>query len=149
MTDKIKRQLEFIEGRKHRAYRRNLNDAQWKAIEKEICNPSLTYIERTTLRLKAFLETETPVILPDTDIHGLRTIIDFPDIYSEGEMDEIQKEHYVHEKGKITNLAWDVENVLKEGLEGRRSRLQNGEKRDPEFCRFAEETIDISIAFAD
>lgn len=149
MTDKIKRQLEFIEGRKHRAYRRNLNDSQWKAIEKEICNPSLSYIERTTLRLKAFLEIETPVILPDTDIHGLRTIIDFPDIYNEGEMDEIQKEHYVHEKGKITNLAWDVENVLKEGLEGRRKRLLDGEKRDTEFCRCAQETIDISIAFAD
>ena len=149
MTDKIKRQLEFLEGRNHRAYRRNLNDAQWKAIEKEICNPALSYIERTTLRLKAFLEAETPIILEDTDIHGLRTIIDFPDIYSEGEMDEIKKTHYVHEKGKITNLAWDVENVLKDGLEGRRQRLHGGEKRDAKFYRCAEETIDISIAFAD
>ena len=149
MTDKINRQLRFLESRKHRAFRRNLSETEWNAVEKEIQNSSLSYIERTTLRLKRFLEIETPVILEDTDIHGLRTIIDFPDIYSVGEMDEIKKTHYVHEKGKITNLAWDVEKVLKEGLEGRRTRLLGGEKRDPDFCRFAEETIDISIAFVD
>ncbi len=149
MTERIERQLKFLEDRKHRAFRRKLSEAEIAKIEKLIKNPSLSYIERITLRLKAFLETETPIILPDTKIHGLRTIIDFPDIYNEGEIEEIKKEHYVHEKGKITNLAWDVETVLKDGLEGRRQKLQNGEKRDAEFCRFANETIDISIAFAD
>ncbi len=149
MTDRISRQLKYIESRQHRSLRRRLSDSEWKAIEDTIRKPELSYMERITLRLKAFLETETPIILEDTEIHGLRTLIDFPDIYLEGELDEIKKDHYVHEIGKITNLAWDVETVLRDGLEGRRTRLRDGKKSDPEFCRLTEETIDISIAFAD
>jgi len=149
MTDRISRQLKYIESRQHRSLRRRLSDSEWKAIEGTIRKPELSYMERITLRLKAFLETETPIILEDTEIHGLRTLIDFPDIYLEGELDEIKKDHYVHEIGKITNLAWDVETVLRDGLEGRRTRLRDGKKSDPEFCRLTEETIDISIAFAD
>ena len=48
------------------------------------------------------------MILPDTKIQGLRTIIDFPDIYAPGEMDEIKKEHYVHEKGKVRKRICSV-----------------------------------------
>lgn len=87
MTDRISRQLKYIESRQHRSLRRRLSDSEWKAIEDTIRKPELSYMERITLRLKAFLEAETPIILEDTEIHGLRTLIDFPDIYLEGELD--------------------------------------------------------------
>lgn len=149
MNCQIKRQLDYITSRKHRSFRRELTKAELDNILPSIYDKNLSYMQRNTLRLKLFLEHETPVILPDTKIHGLRTIVDFPDIYAPGEMDEIKKTHFVHEKGKVTNLSWDVLTVLSEGLEGRRKRLENGNKQDPEFVRCANETIDFTEKFAD
>ncbi|MDD4772544.1 MAG: pyruvate formate lyase family protein [Eubacteriales bacterium] len=88
-------------------------------------------------------------LLEDTRIYGLRTITSFPDIYSETELGLIKENHYVHEKGKVTNVSWAVETVLKEGLDGRRKRLLNGDREDPEFVACAAETIDIIERFAD
>lgn len=149
MTENIKQQLEYIEQRKHRSFRRALSQAELDEILPVIRNRKLSYMRRNTLRLKLFLEHETPVLLPGTKIHGLRTLVDFPDIYAPGEMDEIKKTHFVHEKGKVTNLAWDVYTVLAEGLEGRRRRLERGQKQDGEFVDCVHETIDFTEQFAD
>ena len=149
MNERIKHYLNYIENRRHRKYRRNLTQAELDDILPKIYDKNLSYMQRNTLRLKLFLEHETPVILPFTRIYGLRTITEFPDIYAPGEMDEIKKTHYVHEKGKVTNLTWDVYTVLSEGLEGRRKRLENGEKQDAEFVGCVRDTIDFTEKFAD
>ena len=105
MTDRIQRQVEVIESRAHRVHRRELTQQEMDTILPEIYDRNKSYMERATRRLELFLEHETPILLPDTRIHGLRTIVEFPDIYASGEMEEIQKTHYVHEKGKVTNLS--------------------------------------------
>ena len=130
-------------------YRRELPEEELTNVISVIRNKNLSYMKRVTLRLKLFLDYETPVILPDTAIQGLRTIISFPDIYDDEEMNEIKRNHYVHEKGQVTNLAWDVYNVLNEGLEGRRGRLMKDGKSDSEFVECTNETIDIAVNFAD
>lgn len=149
MTENIKRQLKLIESRKHREYRRSLTKKELDEILSQLYNKEFSYMKRATLAIKLFLEYETPVILEDTKIHGLRTLIEFPEIYAQGEMDEIKKAHYVHEKGKVTNVVWDIETVLAEGLEGRRARLMNGKKADGEFVECVNETIDFTEAFCD
>ncbi|MBO5253086.1 MAG: pyruvate formate-lyase [Clostridia bacterium] len=149
MTERIKKLKAALENREHRVHRRKLTEEELSVILPQIRNRALTYMERHTLRLKLFLELEQPVLLPGTEVYGLRTIEYFPDIYSEEELEEIKKTHYVHEKGKVTNLSWAVETVLTEGLEGRRARLLNGARADEEFVRLAGETIDIVEAFAD
>lgn len=149
MTERIKKLKEYLENREHRVHRRKLTEEELAVILPQIRNQRLSYMERHTLRLKLFLELEQPILLPYTEVYGLRTIEYFPDIYSEEELNEIKKTHYVHEKGKVTNLSWAVETVLTEGLEGRRDRLLKGKKADEEFVRFASETIDIVEAFAD
>ena len=149
MTERIARLKACLENREHRKYRRKLTDDELAVILPRIRDTSRSYMERHTLRLRLFLETETPVLLPDTQVFGLRTIEHFPDIYSDDELNEIKKTHYVHEKGKVTNLAWAVEAVLIEGLEGRRSRLLSGKREDEEFVRLGCETVDIVEAFAD
>ena len=149
MTERITRLKAYLENRTHRQFRRKLTKDEKERILVAIRDPALSYMQRHTLRLKLFLELEKPVLLPDTHVYGLRTIISFPDIFSPEEMSEIKKEHYVHEKGKVTNLAWAVQTVLEEGLEGRRKRLLCGKKQDLEFVECAEETIDIVEAFAD
>ena len=143
MTERIKKLKEYLENREHRVHRRKLTEEELAVILPQIRNQKLSYMERHTLRLKLFLELEQPILLPYTEVYGLRTIEYFPDIYSEEELNEIKKTHYVHEKGKVTNLSWAVETVLTEGLKGRRERLLKGKKADEEFVRFAAETIDI------
>ena len=91
MTENIKRQLEFIKSRKHREYRRYLTKAELDEILPQIYNKNISYMKRATLAIKLFLEYETPVILEDTKIPLLRTLIEFPEIYAPGEMDEIKK----------------------------------------------------------
>ena len=123
MKERIQRQLDMIKNREHRKLRRELTEAELAVILPKITDRSISYMERATLRLEMFLDMEKPVLLEDTRIQGMRTIIDFPDIYAEGELDEIRKDHWIHERAKVTNLAWDYGTVLKEGLEGRRARL--------------------------
>ena len=105
MNESIQRQVNFIDSREHRKVRRELTPQEWSAVAAEIQSPDLSYIERYTRRLERFLEMETPVLLEDTRIQLIRTIIAFPDIYAPGEMDEIKKAHFVHEKGKVCNIA--------------------------------------------
>ena len=153
MNEYIQRHLEYLDSRAHRKLRRNLTQEEWNHVAAEIQNPALSYIQRYTRRLELFLQMETPVLLEDTNIQLIRTIIDFPDIYAPGEMDEIRKTHFVHEKGKVCNIACDYGTVLQEGLEGRRARLRSGlESASPEqieYAGYVERTIDAAIAFAD
>ena len=149
MKERIQRQLDMIKNREHRKLRRELTEAELAVILPKITDRSISYMERATLRLEMFLDMEKPVLLEDTRIQGMRTIIDFPDIYAEGELDEIRKDHWIHERAKVTNLAWDYGTVLKEGLEGRRARLENGKKSDPEYVVMTNRTIDAVIKFAD
>ena len=149
MTDRIAAAKAYLEERTHRQYRRELSQKELDEILAQIHNRSISYQKRHTLRLCLFLEHETPVLLPNVNIQGLRTIISFPDIIPEEEMAEIKENHYVHEKGKVTNLTWDVLTVLKEGLEGRRARLLNGKKQDAEFVECVEMSIDAVENFAD
>ena len=153
MDESIRRQLNMIRSRDHRKLRRRLTDAEIEQIRAEIQDPTLSYIERYTRRLELFLQMETPVLLPDTRIQVIRTIIDFPGIYADGELEEIRKQHFVHEQGRVCNIACDYETVLREGLEGRRARLRNGletaSEKQADFAAHVERTINAAIAFAD
>ena len=153
MTERLERQLEFIDTREHRKLRRELTKEEWESIASRIQDRALPVIERYTRRLELFLETETPVLLEDTQIQFIRTLVDFPDIYAPGEMDEIKKSHWVHEKGKVCNIACDYGTVLAEGLEGRRARLLRGiESASPEqkeYAGYVERTINAAEKFAD
>ncbi len=153
MEERIQRYLDWIEAREHRKLRRNLLPEEWNRISREIKDPEKPMIERVTRRLELFLEMETPVWMENARIQGLRTIIEFPDIYAEKEMDAIKEHHFVHEKGKVTNIACDYGTVLAEGLEGRRKRLREGmEDADQSqriFIDCVERTIDAVEAFTD
>ena len=153
MNNSIQRQLEFIRTREHRKLRRELTAGQWAALSEELQSPSLSYLERTTRRLERFLALEMPVLLPDTRIQGIRTLKQFPDIYAPGEMDAIRQSHFVHENGKVCNIACDYETVLRKGLEGRRARLNSGlaacDDDTKAYAACVGRVIDAVIAFAD
>ena len=137
MTERIKKQYEALKNGDHKKYWRELTDEQLKIVKYEVQNTALSYMERHTRRLELFLDFETPVYLENSRVQGVRTIKSFPEIYQEGELDKIKKTHFVHEKGQVSNLAWDCAGIIAEGLEGRRKKLLNGKRQDEEFvaCR--------------
>jgi len=153
MTERIRRQLDMIVSREHRKLRRTLTEAELSQVKADIQNPALSYIERHTRRLELFLQMEKPVLLPDSRIQMIRTISEFPSIYADGELDEIRRTHYVHEEGRVCNIACDYATVLAEGLEGRRARLlkdlDKATTEQKEFASYVERTIDAAEAFAD
>ncbi len=153
MNKQVRRYREWIDAREHRKTRRELTNEEIVGICKQIRDPQKSYIERVTRRLELFLETEIPIWMEYAQIQCLRTIIDFPDIYMQGEMEEIKKTHYVHEKGKVTNIACDYGTVLSEGLEGRRKRLhdglENASESEKKYASYVDRTLDAIEGFAD
>lgn len=112
MTERIRALRALIVERKaHRAFRREtaVDPSPYRRAE-------LKDFERTALRLKTFLEAETPVILPEERIAFLRTLPDIPGIYTDAEWAEITKDHYIHEQGRVCNLSPDYETVIRKGL---------------------------------
>lgn len=122
-----------------KSVRRHLNAERWKEISEQIQNPQLSLENRAALRLKLFLEEEQIVKIPGEDIPVWRTIIDFPDIYADGEKERLTNGHYIHEQGRVCNISSDWEGVLKDGL------MARYEKGTPtmRLC------IDAVIAYAD
>ena len=91
----------------HRALRRKLSDEERTAIEGAIQNPALSLESRAALRLRLLLERERVGGLNGSAFVCMRTITDFPDIYAPGEREKLTKGHYVHEQGRVCNIAYD------------------------------------------
>lgn len=132
--------------------RRHLTEEETREISSQIQDNSLSLAERAALRLKLFLEAEQIIKVDGECIPAYRTIIDFPDIYAEGEKEILHAGHYIHEQGRVCNISSDWEGTLKRGLLGKKQRaeakLSVGEG-DPEFLRAAVTSIDAVIAYAD
>ena len=112
MTERVRalRRL-IVEEKAHHAHRRaaDIDPAVYRRTE-------LRDYQRTALRLKTFLEAETPVILPGERIAFLRTLPDLPGIYTDEEWAAITATHYIHEQGRVCNLSADYEKIIGKGL---------------------------------
>lgn len=153
MDEQLHKYVDWVNAREHRKTRRVLTPEETQRICSEIQDHSKSMLERTTRRLELFLAMERPVWMQYARIQGLRTIVAFPPVLPDEELDELKKSHWVHEKGKVSNIANDYATVLKEGLEGRRARLRKGlERASAEqiaYADYVERTINAVEAFAD
>jgi len=132
--------------------RRHLTDARRIQIEHLIRESGDPLVIRSAKRLALFLEEERIVKEPGENIPGWRTIISFPDIYADGEKEAIWQGKYMHEQGRVTNLASDFEGILAEGLAPRKAKaLENLAKGvgDADFLRAAVISIDAITTYAD
>ena len=80
-------------------------------------------VDRATERLLWMLEHEQPVIFPGEKIAFTRTVTQIPEIFTEAEMDEIRKDHYIHEKGDVFNINADFGKLLNTGLAPKKAEL--------------------------
>lgn len=132
----------------HRALRRTLTPDERMNIEKAIQNPELSLSRRAALRLKLLLELEPAGGLNGSQFVCMRTITDFPDIYAPGERERLTRGHFVHEQGRVCNIAYDYAGVLKGGLMPRRARISET-AQDKEYAAAAIMCIDAVISYAD
>ena len=117
---RMEQQRAFLQSGEHRRNRRELTPEKWNEISAEIQDPSLSLEMRAALRLQRFLEAEK-IVRHRERIPAWRTIVRFPDIYAEGEKEQLQKNFYVHEQGRVCNISSDWEGVLRDGLECRKT----------------------------
>lgn len=104
----------------HRKYRKSSAEAGLAELPEDFRASGMGFQERAGNMLAAFLDAETPVILPEEKIVFTRTIKDIPDYVTPSEWQDIRKSHFVHEKGEVFNISADFEGILNKGLEARR-----------------------------
>ena len=64
-----------------------------------------------TRRFEYLSSLEVPHIHNDEKIVLMRTVANLPDVYTADEWTDIKKDHYIHERGYVSNLR---NNYLKE-----------------------------------
>jgi len=113
MTERIQTLLKNCLNKKHHALRQPMDSNLTAAFQ----NPKLPPVVRTSLRLKALLQAERPIVEPFQKIVLQRTITDVPGIFCEQELEEIHKAHYIHELGNVSNINPNYDKIISMGME--------------------------------
>ena len=69
------------------------------------------------------MHCQDPVILPGEKIVFTRTVKDVPFIFTEKEWEEIKANHYIHERGTVSNISPDYETTIRLGLDARKQEI--------------------------
>lgn len=139
MTERLQKLYLDQWERKHHAFRKNcpIDPAPYR-------DPALKDYQRTALRLKLALESESPVLMPDEIIAFTRTVPNLPMIFSEEEWKEIKAQHYIHENGNVCNLSPDYGKVLGVGLRSIREGLE-----DTPYHNAVRQSVDAILALTE
>lgn len=153
MNKKIQEKLDFfIRDKKHHAYRQPPPENIYILAER-FASEKKKDTWRSLERLRWMLENEKPVVFANDRIAMIRTVPVIPEIFTEQEMEEIRKEHYIHEQGKICNVNPDYINVIRIGFEGLRQRIaearEHAGQEEREYLDILKETLTVIAAFAD
>lgn len=81
-------------------------------------------VDRAARRLIYVLDKEEPVLFEDERIAFTRTVTTIPEIFTEAEMEELRKEHWIHEKGDVCNISVDYTKLLNQGFDAKKAELE-------------------------
>lgn len=123
MNPRIDNLKEYILDKKHHQYRRTPESLGIAALNETFSKENLAPIDRAGRMFAAMLESETPVVLPGETILLTRTVTRIPDIFTQEEWNEIRAKHYIHESGFLSNLSADYRDMIAEGFDARKARL--------------------------
>lgn len=123
MNPRIDNLKEYILDKKHHQYRRTPESLGIATLNETFSKENLAPIDRAGRMFAAMLESETPVVLPGETILLTRTVTRVPDIFTQEEWDEIRAKHYIHESGFLSNLSADYRDMIAEGFDARKARL--------------------------
>lgn len=123
MTAYIEKLLErFIVEKDQKKYRDTPDDP--RALAAGFEEEGLPDLERAVRRLAFMLKEERPVVYPDEKIVLLRTRTTVPEIFTEREYEEIKKEHYIHEQGKVCNINPSYSMLIDAGFDKKREEIR-------------------------
>ena len=111
--------------KEHHKYRHTVD---WD-LASEYAAAGLSPVERMADRFERVCREEKPVILPDEKIVFLRTVSNLPAIFTDAEWADINKKHYIHELGFMSNLSPDYYGTIKVGLLKKRESADSYGKR--------------------
>lgn len=125
----------YILNKKHHEHRHFVD---WNLAE-EYSSKKLSPIERMSDRFTRLCREEHAVILENEQIVFLRTVANLPEIFTDGEWEEIRKKHYIHGPGLMCNLSPNYYDTISQGL------LKKREDAD----EYGKKAIDNVIALSD
>lgn len=110
-------------------------------LAQEFAQNNVDDLERATARLCYVLEHEQPVLFEDERIAFTRTVTTIPELFTEEEMEQLKKDHWIHEKGDVCNINVDYTKLLYCGFDSKRAQLkelqkQFTEKNESEKARY-------------
>ncbi|MCR5793129.1 MAG: pyruvate formate-lyase [Lachnospiraceae bacterium] len=123
MNQRIEKLLKrYVVDKEQMKYRKSTDDPY--RIAKEFEKENLSHLERSVRRLEYMLEEEEAIIYPDERIGLLRTVATNYEILTEKEWEELKKDHYVHELGKVCNINPGYEKLINCGFDKKRKEIQ-------------------------
>ncbi len=148
MDHRLKQLRQDVRNKTHARHRQ----AQPPDVLTECDRETLSWTRRVSRLLRRQCEAEQPVILDGERVVFTRTVPSVPPIYAPEEWAEKFAAGRAHELGPISNICADWEQVLCEGLAGRRrvaaSALQSATGETAEFLHAAIESLDAVMALA-
>ena len=117
--------LNFIISKEHHKYRHTVD---WD-LANEYAAKKLSPIERMADRFERLCKEEKAVILQNEKICFLRTVSNLPAIFTDSEWEEINKKHYIHELGFMSNLSPNYYDAIANGLLVKRETADEYGKR--------------------
>ena len=133
----------FIRDKAHHSYRQPAVDPY--LLAGEFAKNNTPALERAEKRLLYVLEQEKPVVFPEERIAFMRTVPVLPELYTQEEITELKKTHWLHEQGEVCNINVDYSMLLLWGFDSKREELKKlalarqaageGEKADYLLCQ--------------
>lgn len=128
MTKHIEQILKFyVYEKKHHCIRQEKEDPFKLAAVFEA--DGLSDLERVAERFRYVMEKERPIVWPHDRIAMVRTVTTIPEIFSEKEWEQIRKEHFIHEQGKVCNINPGYSSVIDVGFDKIRENLKEEQKK--------------------
>jgi len=123
MNQRMERLKESICDRKHHAFRHTPEELGVAKLNETFSREGVDPLDRTVLMLEALLDIEHPVIIDGERIVMTRTISYIPDILTAAEWAEIKKDHFIHERGTVSNISPNYAYTIKVGFEQRKKEI--------------------------
>ena len=113
-------------------------------------------VDRAARRLIYVLDKEEPVLFEGERIAFTRTVTTIPEIFTEEEMRDLKKTHWIHEKGDVCNISVDYTKLLNQGFYAKKTELealreeffQRGEREKAHYLQLQIDILDHVLSLA-
>ncbi|MDO5445665.1 MAG: pyruvate formate lyase family protein [Eubacteriales bacterium] len=154
MTDYIKNLYDrFIVNKEHFVLRGERHDPY--ELAEQYSAAGLSDNERSVRRLQFMLESEKPAVWADEKIAIIRTVPVVQEIFTKAEWEQIREKYFVHEQGKVFNIAPEYDVLISRGFDAQKEIIsaelgkENLTSDEKEFLEGLIRTLDVITAFAD